>query len=78
MAGSMVLAFGLSVSLPRAHQVIAVEVEDDLAGTDNADDVGIHIRHRVAGYLEGEQLPGWMSVIAAELLEIVRNLAVAL
>lgn len=66
------------MGLPRVHQVIAIEVEDDLAGMDYADDVGVHISYRVAGYLEGEQLAGWMSVILAEFVKIVRYLAVAL
>jgi hypothetical protein len=74
----MDLPRALSMSLPRAHQVIAIEVEDNLACTDYTDNIGIYIGHRVAGDLEGEQLPGWMSVVLAEFLEIVSYLAVAL
>jgi hypothetical protein len=74
----MALVWAASMSLSRGHQVIAIEVEDDLAGADYADDIGIHIGYRVAGYLEGEELPSRMPVILAELLEVVHYLAVTL
>ena len=44
------------MSLPGVHKIIAIEVEDDLAGMDRAGHVGIYVGHCVAGHLEGEQL----------------------
>jgi hypothetical protein len=66
------------MSLPRIHKIVAIEVEDDLAGMNCAGNVGIYVGHRVAGYLEGEQLPCRVPIIFAEFLEVIRYLAVVL
>ena len=58
------------------HQIVAFQVEDDLAGLDSANDIGIHVGYRVVGHLESEELPYRVSVVVAELLKIVGDPAI--
>ncbi|HET7880341.1 MAG TPA: hypothetical protein VFL55_05605, partial [Acetobacteraceae bacterium] len=65
-----------SMGFTRANHVFAVELEDHFPGMHYTDDIRIHVGNRVAGDLERERPAARMSVLLAEVFEVVGYLTV--
>src|SRR5579859_6799914 len=68
---------GRSMSFPRAHQVVAVQIKKHLSGAHRPDNVRIDICHCIAGDLERERPAARMSIFLAELVKVISYLTVS-
>jgi hypothetical protein len=65
------------MGLPRAHQILTAEFENHLSGAYDPRDTCVHIRNCIAGDLECEQLSMRVSIISAELFQVIGYQAIS-
>jgi hypothetical protein len=59
------------MSLSRACQVFTADLENDLSGPNGTDAIRVHVCHRIPAHFEREQVARGMSLILAEIAQIV-------